>query len=833
MKKFTLFFVLCSLFVFNSLFVIAQKPKQLNASEIKLALKKLNVLGNVLYMAAHPDDENTRLITYLANKELVNTAYLSLTRGDGGQNLVGAEIREQLGIIRTQELLQARRKDGGQQYFSRANDFGYSKSDEETLTIWGKEAVLSDAVWVIRKFKPDVIITRFPPDSRAGHGHHTASAIIAMEAFDKAADPDVFPEQLNYVDVWQPKSIFINTGRWWKKDISKETQGVYTVDVGEFNQLLGKSYSEIAAESRSMHKSQGFGATGSRGELTEYLEFVKGERPEETPFDNIDFSWNRLGKVGAQQQIIARLIEQFDVEKPVASIPDLINLHKSLEELQDDFWKDKKQAEVKNLIVNCLGLYLEIKATDYYAAPGTNIKLDVEMISRENLEVKVNNFQLEGTDNLIIINKNLEENIRLNHSLDITIPQNFSASDPYWLKEDGSFGLFNVSDQKMIGLPENKPALIADFKLTIDKQAFNFKVPVIYKWNDPVHGEQYRPFIIMPPVTVTATESVMIFAEDDQKEFDVKVMAGRDSINAELKLDMPKGWSSVPDYYPVELVNKGDEQSFNFKIVPPAKSGIGYVSPYIKLEGHRFNNGLKTIKYDHIPTQTIFPVSKTKLVKLDINKYGNKIGYIMGAGDDIPKSLEQSGYEVDLLEENDITLVNLRKYDAVILGIRALNTNQRMKFYQNDLLQFVSEGGNMIVQYNTNFRMVTNDFAPYPIKISRDRVAEEDAKVKFLNSSHEVLSYPNKITEEDFENWVQERGLYFPNEWSEEYEAIISWQDKGETPKDGSLLIAKYGQGYYIYSGISFFRQLPAGVPGAYRLFTNMISLGKNKNEIK
>ncbi|MDN5217263.1 PIG-L family deacetylase [Fulvivirgaceae bacterium BMA12] len=825
--------LICLLSILISGAVVAQKPKQANGAEIKLALKKLNVLCNVLYVAAHPDDENTRLIAYLANERLVNTGYLSLTRGDGGQNLVGPEIREQLGMIRTQELLQARRIDGGQQFFSRANDFGYSKSFEETFEIWGKDEIMSDAVWTIRNFRPDVIITRFPPDKRAGHGHHTASAMIAIEAFDLAADPQAFSDQLKHVEVWQPERLFINTGRWWNKNITKDTEGVVTVDVGKYNPLLGKSYTEVAAASRSMHKSQGFGSTGSRGGSLEFLEIVKGSQPENDLFENIDFSWSRVEKGQAYEQMVNNLIKNFDPENPAQSVPALANLYNSLEDLSDDFWRIKKQQEVKKLIKDCLGLYLEIRADDYYATPGSNVKLDIEMITRAKTKVQVQNFKMVGTDDLVIINKPLVDNTRLNHSLDINIPEDFPLTVPYWLKDEGSYGLFNVGDQKLIGMPENKPTLRAIFKLKVDKEAFDFEVPVVYKWNDPVAGESYRPFIIVPPVSVNASEGVMIFADDKAKAVSLTVTASADSVEGHLKLDLPAGWKASPESYALEPMKKGGEAIFDFKIFPSQAQSVGNLSAYVDYNGKRYGQSVKSINYDHIPVQTLLPESTVKLVKLNITRYGEKIGYIDGAGDDIPNSLEQIGYEVDVLSDDDISVPNLQKYDAVILGVRALNTNKRMKYYQDKLLSYVSGGGNLIVQYNTSFRLVTQDFAPYKLKISRDRVAEEDAKVKFLNPGHEVLNTPNKITLEDFDNWVQERGLYFPNEWSSEYDQILSWHDKGEDPKNGSLLIAKYGQGYYTYCAISFFRQLPAGVPGAYRLFTNIISLGKSPEKVK
>ena len=836
MRKFASFFCCLFLLLFlPSIFfhAIAQKPRQPNAAQIKLAMKKLNVLGNVLYVAAHPDDENTRLIAYLANEKLVNTGYLSLTRGDGGQNLIGPEIRSQLGMIRTQELLQARSVDGGQQFFSRANDFGYSKSYEETLEIWGKDEVMSDAVWVIRNFKPDVIITRFPPDERAGHGHHTASAMMAIEAFDLVADPKAFPEQLQYTSVWQPERLFVNTGRWWNKDINENTKGVTTIDVGKYNPLLGKSYTEIAASSRSMHKSQGFGATGLRGQNLEFLEHVKGSKPKGDLFDNIDLSWNRVKNGRQYQQMVDTLLENFNSENPALSVPALVEFYDALEDLKDDYWKEKKQKEVKKLIKDCLGLYLEIRADDYYATPGSAVKLDVEMIIRAGNKVDVQHFEIGDTDDLAIINKALEKNTKLAHTLDVTIPKDFPFTVSYWLREEGSYGLFNVRDQHLIGQPENVPALLSTFRLKIEGSVFDFKVPVIYKWNDPVAGESYRPFIIVPPVTVNASENVMIFADDNPKDIYFTVKANADSISGLLIPDLPSGWTTSPERRTVTSLKKGDEQTFHFRVFPSRDQSVGNLTAYVDYNGHKYDQSLIFIDYDHIPVQAHLSKSSARLVKLNITKYGTSIGYIMGAGDDIPGSLEQIGYRVDILADEDISVPNLQQYDAVILGVRALNTNKRMKFYQDKLMTYVRNGGNLIVQYNTSFRMVTDEFSPYPIKISRDRVAEEDARVEFLNPGHEVLNTPNKITREDFDGWVQERGLYFPNEWSEEYDEILSWHDKGEAPKKGSLLIARYGEGYYTYCAISFFRQLPAGVPGAYRLFSNIISLGKSPDKTK
>ncbi len=820
--------------IFSISNLIAQKPHQASAAEIKIALNKLNVLGNALYFAAHPDDENTRLIAYLSKEKLMNTAYMSLTRGDGGQNLVGPEIREQLGIIRTQELLQARRVDGSSQFFSRANDFGYSKSFEETLKVWGKQEVLADAVWVIRKFKPDVIITRFPPDERAGHGHHTTSAMIAIEAFDLAGDPTIFPEQLDKVDTWQPTSLYINTGRWWNKNISDESDSIFSIDVGKYNPLLGRSYTEIAASSRSMHKSQGFGAIGLRGENKEYLEYVKGALPKENIFEAVDMSWKRVDDGLRFQLNIQEIINNFDPENPSNSVPSLVKLYDDLSDLEDEFWKETKKAEVKQLIKDCLGLYIEIKSENYYATVGENVKLNIEIVNRSSSMVDLINFEIVDADVVFVVNKALEPNIKFEQEFEFKIPENTPLSTPYWLKEKGKMGLFKVNAQHLIGQPENKPAFSYKVKINVKGETIDFELPIIFKTNDPVKGESYRPFVIVPHATVNTNEEILIFTDKSSKSISYSVKIFADSLGkGEITLDVPTGWIITPSSYDVDLQSKGEEMHFDFEIKAPDNQGIAFLKPRLKIGNSTYRQGAKFIKYDHIPTQLYLRDTETKLVNMDVEIAGNKIGYIPGAGDEVAHNLRIIGYDVDVLVDNDINEMNLKQYDAVILGVRAFNTVDRMNYYKDILFSYVKNGGNMIVQYNTAHRLVTKEFSPFEITLSRNRVTEENAKVSFLAPNHEVLNKPNKITPADFDLWVQERGLYFPEKWDKAFTPILSWKDSGdEKDFEGSLLVSKYGEGHYIYTGISFFRQLPAGVPGAYRLFVNLISVGNNSTNI-
>ncbi|MDH5367070.1 MAG: PIG-L family deacetylase [Cyclobacteriaceae bacterium] len=823
-----------SLLLFISLICIttalAQKPIQYNSSEIYHQLKKLNTLGRVMYLAAHPDDENQRIITYFDNERMVDAAYLSLTRGDGGQNLVGAEIRESLGIIRTQELLEARKVDGGEQFFSRANDFGYSKSAEETLAIWDKAKILGDVVWAIRKFRPDIIITRFPPDARAGHGHHTSSAVLAKAAFEISNDPKMYPEQLKYVEVWKPKRIFINTGRWWNDTINEKTPGVVSINVGKYNTLLGESYTEIAARSRSAHKSQGFGATGSRGEQLEFLELMIGDEVKTDALEGVNLTWNRIEGGNVIEKKISDIIVNYNFENPSYIVDELLEVRKMIEGIEDDFWKSHKLKAINDLIIQCSGVYLEMTSSNYYSTINEEVNVKLELINRSELNVQLNKIVFDKVTPLKgIIDQSLPTNTKIEIERTIQIPDNMKSTQPYWLVDKGTLGTYNVRSQVLIGLPENKPSIMATAFLDINHEQLEVELPLVYKWNDPVKGEQYKPFVILPEIALNIAKPVYIFNNKvANKKVDVLVKCFKDETNVEVFPELPQGWKSMPENIHLNL-KKGEEKHISFLISPPAKQEVAEISFVAKAGENKFHQSYLEIDYDHIQAQTYLPKATSKIVKVDVVTKGARVGYIQGAGDKVPEALRNMGYEVDELEEEDVTEENLMNYDAVMLGVRALNTNERIKFIMPELLKYSKNGGTLVIQYNTNRRLKTQDFAPFELKLSRDRVSEEDAEVGVLLPNHEVLNTPNKITLSDFDNWVQERGLYFPDTWSEEYAAILSMNDKNESPKKGSLLIAKYGKGYYVYSGLSFFRELPAGVPGAYRLLANIISLG-NEN---
>ncbi len=825
-----LFIILClSLTVAN-----AQAPQKLNSAEIHEAIRKLNFLGTVLYIAAHPDDENTRLISYLANEVKARTAYLSITRGDGGQNLIGPELKELLGIIRTQELLAARRIDGGEQYFTRAIDFGYTKTPEEALDFWQKEEILSDVVHIIRTFQPDIIINRFnhrtPGET---HGQHTASAILGEEAFDLAGDPGAFPEQLKYTTTFQPKRLFFNTSPWFypsQEAFEKDNKGnIFRFETGVFFPSKGLSNPEIAALSRSEHQSQGFGSTGSRGEQVEHLELLKGDLPvnKNDIFHGIDTSWNRVKGGTKIGELITQIEKEYDFRNPALSIPKLLSAYQNILALEESHWKKIKLEEIKEIIASTTGLYLEAVATSPTATPGEELQLNLEAINRSKFNITLAGVDLKPNNIKLSPDQNLKENTSWREQAKLQINGNVDHTSPYWLRSKGSIGLYTVEDPELIGLPEAPKKVIATFTLKFEDVTIPFDREVVYKYNDPVKGEVYQPFEIVPPVTARFAEKVIIFNNSDSATIPVTITAGKNNVKGTVELKVSGKWKIDPKTKNFEINQKGESVTLQFQVTPPSGQDEAVLTPSIQINGQEYSKEIIQIDYDHIPLQTLVVPAETRLVKLDIKKKGEKIGYIEGAGDVVPQSLRQIGYQVSTINPAAITPSSLKDFDAVVLGIRAYNTVDELKYAQPALFEYVENGGTVIVQYNVSRGLVIEQLAPYQLSLSRFRVTEEDAPVRFPNPDHPILNTPNKLIEADFDNWVQERGLYFADSWAPEFTPLLSMNDTNESPREGSLLVAKFGKGYFIYTGLSFFRQFPEGVTGAYRLFANMVSIGK------
>lgn len=817
---------LISIFCMTALISIYSQPfPNLNSSEIKLGLMKLNVLGTVLYVGAHPDDENTAVISYLAKGELLRTAYLSVTRGDGGQNLIGPEQSEQLGVIRTQELLEARKIDGGKQFFTRALDFGYSKSPAETFKIWNKNTILSDVVWIVRKFKPDVIIARFPETGEGGHGHHTASAILASEAFDLANNPSAFPEQLKYVTIWQPKRIFWNA---WVKTLENKkinTAELPTINVGEYNPLLGKSYTEISALSRSMHKSQGFGASATRNNLLNHFVLLKGDSVKKDLFEGIDFTWNRVEGGEEIQKLIDKTISEFDDENPSASISDLAAIYSKIKNLEDEYWKEVKLAEVKELIRSCAGIWIEGIGTDEYAALGDQIKVQTSIVNRSSENFILKSISVNN-ETKKIENGSLKNGEMFTSDFVIHIPDDSKISNPYWLINEHSTGSFAVDDQTMIGLPESTAPFNCNFTVEIYGEEIEFSVPLYKRITDPVDGELYSQVKIAPPAVINIEKELYFFNGTSSKEIKVTVQSLKDNLSGKVFFNINNGWKIEPAAIDFYDMNKNQKKDFFIKITPNQSAFQSDITAKVSIEGREYTKQIIRKQYKHIMPQTIFQDSKALLQSYDLTKTKlKKIGYISGSGDLIPNFLSDLGFDVVIFDDKQFNQNQLNQYDAIITGIRAYNTRDELAAFQKELFKYVENGGTLISQYNTTAQLILSP-GIFPLKISHDRVTDENSAVKIINKDHKIFNYPYKITEDDFKGWIQERGLYFPAEWDEKYETLLSMNDDGENEKLSSILYAKYGKGTFVYTGLSFFREIPAGVEGAIKLFINILHAG-------
>jgi LmbE family N-acetylglucosaminyl deacetylase len=809
---------------------------------IEQNLKKLDVLGSVLYVAAHPDDENTRLLAYLAQEKHYRTGYLSMTRGDGGQNLLGNEQGELLGLIRTQELLAARRVDGAEQFFTRANDFGFSKGPAETLRIWDKEKVLGDVVWVIRKFRPDVIICRFPTTGEGGHGHHTASAILAQEAFTAAADPKRYPEQLKYVKTWQAKRLLWNTFSFGRINTTSPDQ--FKINVGVYNPIIGEGYGEMAAESRSNHKTQGFGSAKQRGEAYEYFKTILGEAPKEDLMDGVNTTWSRVKGGEVIGAVVEKIRRDYDIDHPEKSVPALIALRGKIETVPDEYWRVQQTRVLDDLIAACAGLWFEAYTAEPAYATNDQMSIRSEVISRYGLNIELNG--LEVVQRSAGAGSSKEFMPPLTHaSLPLTGENNplsgnklvtfnnaciaGGITQPYWLETPHTIGTYQIENQGSVGNPENPDAPAVVFTFSIEGRPVSFTRKLVYKYVDPAKGEIYEPVAITPPVTANIAAKDYLFNSQQPQDVEIKLKSFTKADGSISIKPMP-GWKVVPEKINFDRKNKGDEWTATFTVQPlDDQPKTATLQAVVSANGKDFSMGIRTIKYEHIPNITLFPPAETKLIDLSLKVAGKKIGYIEGAGDLVPDALKQVGYNVHQLTENEIMNGDLSVYDAIITGVRAYNVNPRLAVEQPKLLEYVKNGGDLVIQYNNFNRLVTKQIGPYPFSIVDRRVTDEDAKVTVLDPQNPILNYPNKINQDDFNGWVQERGLYFVSDIDPKYSAVLQMNDPGEAPNNGSLIVANYGQGRFVYTSLAFFRQLPAGVPGAYRLFVNLLSKPKNQ----
>ncbi|MCG8574326.1 MAG: PIG-L family deacetylase [Flavobacteriales bacterium] len=793
--------------------------------ELYVNLQKLHSLKRVLYVAAHPDDENTRALAWFSLSEKAETAYFSLTRGDGGQNLIGDELSEELGVLRTQELLAARSFDKARQFFSRAVDFGYSRSAEESFEKWGKAEVLSDLVLVIRQFKPDVIVTRFPPDKRAGHGHHIASAMLAIEAFEKAADPAFLPEQVKEYGSWQATSVYWNSSVWWNTkldSIAKDNPDYLVADIGGYSPALGMSYNQIGTLARSEHKCQGFGGLIEMGSRIEYFENLAGEKLKDSFFEKNDKSWTKLVDEKFEETF-DKLLNDFDFLHPEENVATLFEIQKGLEKLESSPFKREKLKLCNQLIADCIGLHCELISNDYSFLVGEALSLKLNAINRSPLDVELTSISVNGKK------QELKGLLSQNRQYTDTVAMDGinTFSDPYWLKQPFD-SRFKVDDPSNLGKPQNDASVLGLVEFKIGSESFTIEVPGTYKWRDPSYGERRRDLICVPDFTVNLDQDIAILKPGGETTVRLKVHAFKPDLKIKIHLSTPAGWILSENTIDIDLSKKHEEKYVEFSLKSAENAERGLLT--IRDEKGNDLMSYTEIVYDHIPTQIILQPAKMECISLDARIQPGKVAYIKGVDDAVPQAIEQLGFEVETFEVSDLSTLDLSIYQSVVLGIRIYNVHPELGNFDTKLANYVQAGGNLIMQYNTASRSQRNKkFGPVEFQLSRNRVTEEDAEVTFLAADHPIMNYPNKITTKDFDHWVQERGLYFATNWDDAFTPLFAWHDKDQEDVKGALIVAPYGQGQFVYTGISFFRELPKGVEGAYRLFANLLSYQKGE----
>lgn len=813
--------LLIALIGFLLLPAFAQNP----SSKLYHDLLKLKETKRILFVAAHPDDENTRLISYLANGEHAQVAYLSLTRGDGGQNLIGKELGIELGMIRTHELLQARKTDGGRQFFTRALDFGFSKNPDETLNNWEKQKLLADVVWIIRNFQPDIIINRFNTTPGTTHGHHTTSAILSSEAFQISGDAKAFPDQLKLTDTWQAKRLFWNAYNWGGQYEPNPEKRFHIFPVGDYNPLLGTTYSQIAADSRTMHKSQGFGSTSQIGAGNDFIEQLSGESFKDSPFEGIPNRWEKIEDGLKIESAIQSALYSFDFTKPENNVKNLLAIKRLMDASKNnEKWFLEKKSFINQLVLANLGVKAEFIIRKEISYPGEEIETELLFNNPSSLPINVKSVKTSFSD--FLIDKIATENKPLNQAIKLSIPTDYPVSQPFWLESPLDNSLFDITDIQKIGQPINQASISTQVTMEIDGQTIQLDLPLMYKYNDQVDGEIKQPFTLVPEINLNLDKQHVFLVEGANPELNIEVTFRNDFIEGELNLE-----GLNKSQYQVLSVERDDRRKkviYKVKILDSDLEKRAIVASFKTKDNRVFNQDTKRILYKHIPNLTYFTSTSFDLIKMNIKVSGQNIGYINGAGDDVPDILKNLGYQVSFLENGDIRKDKFKEFKTIIIGIRAFNTNQALASNVDQLMEYVKEGGNVIVQYNTSSPLLSRDMGPYPFSLSRDRVTVEGSPVE-ADFAHPVLSYPNQIAASDFEGWVQERGLYFTSNWDSNYSTPFTMQDPGEKASQGSLLFTKYGEGTYTYSGISWFRQLPAGVPGAIKIFVNLIEQSNGK----
>lgn len=835
--------------------------------DVGLLLRQLDGEKRVLMIGAHPDDEDTALLAALARGYGAQTAYLSLSRGEGGQNLIGPELGEGLGIIRTGELLAARELDGARQYFSRAFDFGYSKNAEETFGHWPEEALVRDVVWVIRTFRPQIVASIFSGTPQDGHGQHQAAGIAARRAFELAGDPSVFPDQLALgASVWSPQRLY-------RLDRRGGPSSTVRIETGRFDPLLGASYFQIAMEGRSQHRSQDMGAPQTPGPQQSGAILVEDaldgssirEGGSDGFFTGIDTTLATAARAtGVNEEArllelvseyrggIAQAVEELHPLDPARSIPSLQAALRSLSEAtalvrastpdrgREHFLtvlQEREDLATRALLASA-GVTVDVRLDRDRLVAGDRASAEVIVWNGGAEEVTLGSVgirlpegwsELPGRGNGTVLSPNSIES----WTFPVEVPTSATPSQPYFLRQERSGDLYEwPADASAMAMPGNPPLVTGAVSLSVgDGPALEFHREASYVGVDKATGEFRTPVHVVPALSVALEPGILAWPVDRSEPRSVSVrvrnLANGES-SAEVTLLAPSGWETRPDRQMVRLAPDGGEASVEFRIVPSdAARGSVSFQAVATVNGRSFADEVVFFEYPHIEPEMRLQPAELVVSRFPVSVAPDlTVGYVMGSGDAGLQALEDLGVRVESLGPEVLFATNLDRFDAIVLGIRAYETRPDLIAANERLLEFARQGGTVVAQYN-KYEYPAGGFAPFPVEMARphDRVTDPDAEVTFLDPGHPILASPNALSSEDFEGWVQERGLYFLNEWDERYDPLLEMADPGETPNRGSLVVAPVGDGAYVYTGLALFRQLPAGVPGAYRLLANLVSL--------